>query len=515
MPSHKDDSPASSTLLGRICRSLQTRASRSKQHALNVRDAKRARRSSPVSHTDALEPRQLLATDFYLSFDFQHRTDATASGYIADTGVKYSRQAAAKFGWDTNNAAHTRNRHSDDILRRDTISFLGLGDSAKKWELGLQPGLYEVGVVAGDAKYADGHYVIKAEGSTVVNHVPTAKQKFATGYAQVWVSDGRLTISSGGGAVGNKLASVTVRKLEKSTAESAGKPSTPPSTPTTPSKPTTPTNPTTPGGNTSAGIINHSAVAGIVNNEMPAAKAIPIMKALGMKSVRIWYSINSWNQGINLSEIHEAQQYKAAGLSVTVAFVSTKVGDPAAVKAQFQKIASRADYRAAVDYWEIGNEMNLGSFWNSSLKSYVTNYLKPAYEALHPLGEKVIGGGVSWDVNAARQLVSYGYNNYCDYAGFHPYGESGAIVAERTRNAKAAFGNKPLIVTEWNVQFVHDPAKWAREITIAARTLAQTTALSYYYALRVDGSHVGKGGAVYNNGTKNSLFYNALRSWTN
>jgi hypothetical protein len=454
----------------------------------------------------------MLATDFYLSFDFQHTQDKTASGYVADTGKAYSKQTSSlSFGWNKDNRSHARNRHTDQKLRYDTIAFMGIGDSASKWEVALPTGLYEVGVVAGDAKYADGTYAIKAEGSTVINESPTQEKKFAKGYSQVWVSDGRLTLSSGTTAVGNKLVSLTVRKLEQSTANSATTKPTP--------KPTAPVTlpPPNVGGNnggSSANISNRYAVSGIVNNEMPASQAIPIMKSMGMKSVRIWYGINSFNAAINMGKIREAAAYKAAGMSVTVAFVSKQVADPASVKSFFQRLVNNGEVKNAVDYWEIGNEMNMHEFWNSSLQSYVSNFLKPSYEALHPAGEKVIGGGVSWDVNAAKQLNNFGYTNYCDYAGFHPYGESGAIVAERIKGAKAAFNNKPMIVTEWNVQFVSDPTKWSKEITIAAQALAQNTYLSYYYALKVDGTHVGRGGAVYSNGTKNSLFYNAIKSWT-
>ncbi len=480
---------------------------------------------SPRALIDSLESRRMLATDFYLSFDFTHSAAQTAAGYITDAGKKYSTQSKQTFGWNIDNTDNTRNRRTDEILRYDTIAFMGIDKSATKWELALQTGLYEIGIVAGDAKYADGHYVVKAEGTTVVNHNPTKAAKFGKGYSQVWVTDGKLTISSGGGAENNKLVSVTVRKLQNTTANGNGNGTSSNSGGSTSSGGSSSSGSTGSGnsagsgssnsGSASAGIVNKNAVAGIVNNEMPVAQAIPIMKALGMKSVRIWYGINSWTAGVDNGDIQKAAAYKAAGISVTMAFVSKKVGDAATVKSFFQKLASRSDLRNAVDYWEIGNEMNLGAYWNSSLKSYVTNYLKPAYEAIHPFSsEKVVGGAVSWDVNAAKELVKHGYNNYCDYAGFHPYGESGAIVAERTKNAKAAFNNKPLIVSEWNVQFVSDQNKWAKEITIAAKALSQYTHLSYYYALKVDGSHVGKGGAVYSNGTKNPTFYNALKSWT-
>ena len=97
--------------------------------------------------------------------------------------------------------------------------------------------------------------------------------------------------------------------------------------------------------------------------------------------------------------------------------------------------------------------------------------------------------------------------------GFHPYGESGAIVIQRAVDAKKNFGNKPMIITEWNVQFVTDPVKWVKEINIAAAGLANVAYLNYYYALKVDTSHVGKGGLIYSDGTKNTAFYNAIYDW--
>lgn len=259
--------------------------------------------------------------------------------------------------------------------------------------------------------------------------------------------------------------------------------------------------------------INQFALSGIVQNEVPYSMAVPALNQLGMKSVRLWYSINSWHDGPNMGDINRALEFKNAGFTVTLALVSKTQTDAGTAKAYFQRVAANSTARNAIDYWEIGNEMNLYSYWNGSLNSYVSNYLKPAYEAIHPYGELVVGGGVTWDVNAVRTLVAAGYNNYCDYANFHPYGESGDIVIQRARDAKAAFGNKPMMVTEWNVQFITDLDRMAAEVSKAGIGLSHIAYMNYYFALRVSNTHVGQGGAINMDGSRNTRFWNVIYNW--
>lgn len=315
----------------------------------------------------------------------------------------------------------------------------------------------------------------------------------------------RVTAYNGGG---NSAAKTTT--VRTSGTATPTNPVTPPTNPTTPpTNPTTPTPPTAPSG------INRFALSGIVQNEVPANVAIPALRALGMTSVRLWYSINSWNDQPNMGDIARAKTFKDAGFTVTLALVSNRATDAGTAKAYFSRVAGNATARAAIDYWEIGNEPNIGAYWNSSLQSFVTNYMKPAYEAIKQYpGEMVVGGGVSWDVNAVRTMVAAGYNNYCDYANFHPYGESGAIVIQRARDAKAAFGNKPMIISEWNVQFITDKNRMAQEVNTAAIGLSNIAYLNYYFALGTGNSHVGQGGAIHRDGTRNTLFWNVIYSWT-
>ena len=236
---------------------------------------------------------------------------------------------------------------------------------------------------------------------------------------------------------------------------------------------------------------------------------------VGIKNVRIWYSVSSWSASPSSWYIDRAAAWKAQGYKVMLCVITPNVPSYDQAKSFFQRLAAYPGVKNIVDYWQINNEPNMPQFWKGTLKQYVEQNLKPAYEALHAQGEVVVGAGPSWDVNAAKELTKYGYTNYCDFAAFHPYGESGQIVIDRAAGAKAAFNNKPLMVTEWNVQFVSDKAKWAREIDIAARGLQNIGTINYYFALVAWGGHVGPGGITYSSSRKNDLFYNTVKGWLN
>lgn len=267
---------------------------------------------------------------------------------------------------------------------------------------------------------------------------------------------------------------------------------------------------------TSGDNINSFVMSGIVQNEAEFNMANKAMKELGIKSVRLWYSVGSWTGALNTWALNKVHQYKAAGYTVTLAVVAKKPTDYNTAKNYFERLIDAPGAKGSVDYWELGNEVNHSPYWSGSLQQYVNTYQKPGWDVLHGEGEKVIGAGVTWDVNALKSLISYGYLDYCDYAGFHPYGENGSIVAQRTLAAKAAVGNKPLIITEWNIRLMTDMNKWASELNIAAKAMSSSCYLSYYYALEVDTSVIstGKGGVVYSNGTRNTPFWNTVYNWT-
>jgi len=78
-------------------------------------------------------------------------------------------------------------------------------------EMVVPNGTYTVHIVAGDPSSTAGNiYKINAENVTVVNGTPTAAKPWVEGTASVTVTDGRLTLTSPVGAVGNQLISSTL-----------------------------------------------------------------------------------------------------------------------------------------------------------------------------------------------------------------------------------------------------------------------------------------------------------------
>ncbi len=269
-------------------------------------------------------------------------------------------------------------------------------------------------------------------------------------------------------------------------------------------------------GGSSGTISNKFALSGISANTNgdPASKYAGTLNDVGISNVRIWYSFTNWNAQPDAWYINRVLQYKAAGFKVMLAVLNPNApGSEAQAKSFYTRLANSPGLKGSVDYWQINNEPNMGAFWHGSLQQYVNLNLKPAYEALHAVGETVVGAGPSWDVNVARQLASYGYLNYCDFAAFHPYGESADIVIQRARDARAAFNNKPMMVTEWNIQGVSDQNRWVTELNKAAVGLSNIAYINYYFALKQSATHVGNGGLLRYDGSKNSLFYQAVKGW--
>lgn len=270
------------------------------------------------------------------------------------------------------------------------------------------------------------------------------------------------------------------------------------------------------GGTTGSGIQNKYSLSGISANTNgdPASKYIQVLNDVGIKNVRIWYSFTNYNAKIDQWYVNRVLDYDRAGYKVMLAVLNPNVpSSEAQAKSFFQRLANHPGLAGAVDYWQINNEPNMGAFWRGSLQQYVKLNLKPAYEVLKAKGETVVGAGPSWDVNAARTLTSAGYLNYCDYAAFHPYGENANIVIQRARDARAAYNNKPMMVTEWNIQSVSNQTQWVTELNKAAVGLSNISYMNYYFALKQSATHVGSGGLLKYDGSKNTLFYNAVKGW--
>lgn len=430
---------------------------------------------------ESLESRQLLAiTAFEAKVAFAPKDSPTPGGYVADNGKMFGANSGLTYGWEKSNVGYTLDRHTDAKQRYDGLAYLGNGDSAAKWEIEVPDGLYEVQVMSGDAKYTNGRYHVLAEEQAVVNSKPNKARPWRSGTALVYVSDGRLTLTAGPQASNNKINSVNIRQVDPHV--------------------------------TGQDIVNPFANAGIVQNEVATDIAIPTMQALGMKTVRMWYDVKDWNDGPDRKFLKLFKQHHQAGFSVVAIFSTPSVPEEGQVQAFFERMTADAMAIQSIDYWELGNEPERG-FFPGTLAQFVNDYMKPAYEVISAANEPVIGGGASYNVDIARQLNNLGYTNYCDYVGFHPYGESAEMVIERATTAKAIFGGKPLVVTEWNVQFIRDKDAWAEQVRLAAIGLAEIAYMNFYFALSNTETHVGLGGLIETDGTLNPPFYDVAMGW--
>jgi N-acetylneuraminic acid mutarotase len=153
---------------------------------------------------------------FSARINFQPASAPVPEGYFPFSGGSFqSRENGLVYGYvggGTSAGPRDRNAISSPDQRYDTLTHLG----TLTWELAVPNGKYNVRIVAGDPSYFDGVYHITAEGASVVNAAPTSANRWIDGSAAITVSDGELTITSGAGAVNNKICFIDVTQLEAS-----------------------------------------------------------------------------------------------------------------------------------------------------------------------------------------------------------------------------------------------------------------------------------------------------------
>ena len=148
--------------------------------------------------------------------NFQPLTSAIPGGYLMDSGAIYGpRGGGMTYGWSSDNSSYARDRNNllSADQRYDTFNHF----NGKKWELAVAPGTYSVHIVAGDANYFDSNYRIDAEGVRVIDGIPTTTNRWIEGTALVTVTDGKLTINSGAGALNNKICFIDVIPADANT----------------------------------------------------------------------------------------------------------------------------------------------------------------------------------------------------------------------------------------------------------------------------------------------------------
>src|SRR5688572_23901074 len=172
------------------------------------RNTRNPRQIRPAS-IESLERRQLLA--FSAKIDFQPEWVSTAvPGYHADIGRTFGdRGNGMTYGWNEPNESWARIRDFSNT-KWATLNHMH-GDA--RWAIRVPNGIYRVYVAGGDAKYTNSLYKIDVEGTRAVDKDPTKRKPFADGVVVVKVEDGALTVTSGTGAVNNKIGFIEIEQV--------------------------------------------------------------------------------------------------------------------------------------------------------------------------------------------------------------------------------------------------------------------------------------------------------------
>ncbi len=247
-------------------------------------------------------------------------------------------------------------------------------------------------------------------------------------------------------------------------------------------------------------------------------KGIPVLKSLGAKSVRIWFSPD-FNKKSFEGPLQRAVDYGNAGFDVMLILNPSggKVTNAESVKSWFQWATGNSSLKNAVDRWQIGNEIDHKNYWNGSFSQYVSNFLKPASEVLKSKGEAVVSASVSWNPQDVKELVNLGILNYVDYVGYHPYANGVSAVKTRVAEVKnIVAGRKPLVASEWNVRGLeNNKAAWAQAVKDVFPTIRDNFAINYYFGLlNTTATNAGPGGIMNSNGSK-TAFYSSLAAGMN
>ena len=253
-----------------------------------------------------------------------------------------------------------------------------------------------------------------------------------------------------------------------------------------------------------------------VTTSASVAKAIPVLKQMGVTTVRIWAGVNYTDHSMTPALLR-AIDYHNAGFDVLVIVNpnSKSVPDASAVKGWFQWAAGQSSLKGAIDRWEVGNEVDSSGYFKGSLQQYMTNELVPAYSALHAAGEKVVSAGVSWNPQDIKTMIDGGLLNYCDFIGFHPYANGVTSQAQHiTQLEQIVAGRKPLVASEWNIRgYENDKTAWSQAVEDAYTQVRDGFAFNYYFCLFVQNTPAGPGAILNSDGSQNTLFWNAFSTF--
>ena len=146
--------------------------------------------------------------------NFQPANAPVPSGYEADTGAVFGLRASGlTYGWDHDNSTNLVDRNASNSAdqRYDTFARTTIAGAGSIWELAVPNGSYDVLLVAGDPNRNNNSvFTYDVEGKSIVNGIPNSTVRWFSGSNTVTVTDGRLTVSNGAGALANKLCFINI-----------------------------------------------------------------------------------------------------------------------------------------------------------------------------------------------------------------------------------------------------------------------------------------------------------------
>ena len=165
----------------------------------------------------ALQP---VSPRFAAKINFRPAASAVPTGFLTDSGAAFGpRGGGYSYGWESNLASDcvvVRNAGRSQDLRYDSLCQMQAAGN-HTWEIAVPSGPYTVLVAAGDPSSTNGLYRIAAEGVPLVDGSPASTNRWLEGLGTVIVTDGKLSLTSGAGAISNRLDYVEISALEPAT----------------------------------------------------------------------------------------------------------------------------------------------------------------------------------------------------------------------------------------------------------------------------------------------------------
>ena len=145
-----------------------------------------------------------------VDINFQPAGSPVPAGYLPDSGAAFGdRGNGFSYGWNVT-TGDTRDRGAHPDQRYDTLNHMQRSGD-RTWEIALPTSEYRVHLVMGDPSYTDSLNSAALEGLSLTD--PDGQDNFDEYLADVFVTDGRLTLAPAAGSSNAKVAFIEVTQI--------------------------------------------------------------------------------------------------------------------------------------------------------------------------------------------------------------------------------------------------------------------------------------------------------------